>query len=214
MPNEDTARGVESEVSESQADSSGLNPEEFSLLVEEVIADMETAEMLSAAPKLRINYRELFDRGRARKAEFSRLRIAEIKALKKAADKPARDARKREQAKERQQRRRASLKPPEIARIYVNPAIDVLAREKEALRAWVVEDGPRQRQWRPHVDQIMRERIILQYFRASNGREPSYRELAGLVTRHTTLAITADAARRRYDRLIVLETFGPWAATP
>lgn len=211
---DDIARGVDPGVSEPQIDSNGLTAEEFSLLVEDVVADLETADMLSAAPKRRMNYREIFERDQARKSEHARLRRAEMKAVKKAADNPAKEARKRERATARQQRRRASLKPPEIAKTYVKPTVDVMARERDALRAWVVEDGPRQRQWRPHVEQIMRERVMLLDFRAKNGRDPSYQELADLVTDYTTTAITADAARRRYGRLIVLETLGPWAPAP
>ncbi|WP_155912053.1 hypothetical protein [Methylobacterium sp. 77] len=211
---EDAAKGVGHGTSRSKIDSNFLESLEGIRLIEEVVADLDTKDMLSASPKIRMNYSEIFNRDRARKAEFARIRNAEINDLRIAASKPAKEARKREQAKARQQRRRSSLKPPEIAKIYVKPTVDVLAREKNALRAWVVEDGPQQRQWRPHVDQIMQERVMLLYFRAGYGRNPSHREFANLLTRATKTAITVGAARRRYDRLVVLDTVGPWAAAP
>lgn len=190
---------------------------EYDQLVEEVVADLETKEALAASPKpkQRVSPLAIYERDQARKAEFARIRSSELKASVKAAEKLAGAEKKREKATERQRQRRArraALTIPTLVS-FPKPSLMSLATEKGALLHWLAGDGPRQRQWRRHAGDIMRERTILLFWRASSGREPSYDEFAVVLTRVPATPVTRDAARRRYERLVILETDGPWKPT-
>jgi hypothetical protein len=134
------------------------------------------------------------------------------KPISKEAANRARILRNKRAYRERQKAKRAASPKPTFRPIKPDAATkEALLRDRAALIAWLATPGPRQRTLRDNQSSIIRSRIVLQHFRAKEGRDPRDSEFMALLTEKLAGHWTRNAAYMRLRLLRDLESEGgPW----
>lgn len=95
--------------------------------------------------------------------------------------------------------------------VTIELKIPTLAVRKAQLVKWLAEDKPRQKQYRKHPKEILRDYVVFQNVRLRMSGDPGPTAFAKALSDGTGRTITVSSAQKRLARLCQLERAeGPW----